>query len=86
MDTTFICAKYTSWCGKISEDDEDYSKPVVHSVIQSQWSRGAGDWTDVKKALLYYTLLKALQNLAQLHKIQRPIQDPKGGHRRLGAV
>jgi hypothetical protein len=49
--------------GKITEDDDAYSKPIVHSVIRSQWDRG-GDWTDVEKgSTLYYTLVKAVQTV-----------------------
>ena len=48
--------------GKITEDDEAYSKPIVHSIIQR--SQTDGDWTDVVKgSTLYYTLVKAVQTV-----------------------
>ena len=60
--STDLDFEFLNFEGKITEDDEAYNKPIVHSTIQR--SQTDGDWTDVVKgSTLYYTLVKAVQTV-----------------------
>ena len=60
--STDLDFEFLNFEGKITEDDEAYNKPIVHSTIQR--SQTDGDWTGVVKgSTLYYTLVKAVQTV-----------------------